>query len=711
MMLAFTTSHLLSGLADAGLKGVAVLGLAYLAAALLRRASAAARHLVWLLAMAGLLAVPVLSLALPAWRVLPTWAGVNLAAPAPAVPETAAEPAVENGADPATVPPTGDFMAAVPVVDPVEREAPSAAAADGGWRWLLALWAAGAGVALAPLVLGALSLWRLERGARPITSGPWADLLERLRSDLRINRRVVLLESDRRTMPMAWGLFRPRLLVPASAADWSAECRRVVLLHELAHVRRWDCLTQFVIRVARGLHWPNPLAWLGAHRATIEHEAACDDLVLAGGGDAPRYAEHLLHVASRLPVERLAAAAAIAMARPSKLEGRLLGILDGTRNRRALHATSVALAVVVVAAALVPLATLRLAVADEGALTAGPAARTADSATAGAATKPAPSPVHPAVATAEAFMKAVAAGRATDAADLYPTGKMHAGATKRLREAFDLSAWRVVKAWADAERACVITSVLKPKAGDARGGAEGIGLIRSGGRWLLRDMDSLPRPAAVEGFVAKFRQAVPKAVQVFPSPAKAPVGISPGDLKKRLNLTPEQRAKLRRWFKEHQGKGALSPEALAGFPRSILNEKQRAVLEQTIQAAAAPRSEKDAERQRLTKVLGLMTAIGSMFQGVGPAISRNDREGALKLVTEILAMEPEFVAAAKGTPLEPFGKIVPGETRRLQKALTDGRMDAARNHLDAIGRQGTAAMDLCRELLGKRFRVTAPANP
>ena len=224
-------------------------------------------------------------------------------------------------------------------------------------------------------------------------------------------------------------------------------------------------------------------------------------------------------------------------------------------------------------------------------------------------------------------------------------------------------------------------------------------------------MDSLPRPAAVDGFVAKFRQAAPKAVQVFPSPAKATVGISPGDLEKRLNLTPEQRAKLRPWFEEHQGKGALSPEALAGFPRTILDEKQRAVLEQAIRAAAAPRPEKNAERQRLTKLLGLMMAIGSMFQGVDPAISRNDRQGALKLVTEILAMEPAFVAAAKGTPLEPFGEIVVTETRRLQKALTDGRMAAARNHLDVIGQQGTAAMDLCRDLLGLASRGAAPANP
>ena len=83
----------------------------------------------------------------------------------------------------------------------------------------------------------------------------------------------------------------------------------------------------------------------------------------------------------------------------------------------------------------------------------------------------------------------------------------------------------------------------------------------------------------------------------------------------------------------------------------------------------------------------------------------------MKRVAEILIWEPKFVAAAKGTPLEPFGKIAANETRRLQKALKDGKMDVARNHLDAIGQQGTAAVDLCRELLGLTSRGAAPANP
>src|SRR5262245_63723526 len=79
---AFGASSLL--LVDSAVKGTALLVLAAVAATILRRDSAATRHLVWLLAIVAMLAVPVLSAMLPQWRVLPEWAGLS---PKPAVVE------------------------------------------------------------------------------------------------------------------------------------------------------------------------------------------------------------------------------------------------------------------------------------------------------------------------------------------------------------------------------------------------------------------------------------------------------------------------------------------------------------------------------------------------------------------------------------------------------------------------------------------------
>ena len=71
----FSASSLL--LADSAVKGTALLVLAAIAVMILRRDSAATRHLVWLLAIVALLVVPLLSAMLPQWRVLPEWAGIS----------------------------------------------------------------------------------------------------------------------------------------------------------------------------------------------------------------------------------------------------------------------------------------------------------------------------------------------------------------------------------------------------------------------------------------------------------------------------------------------------------------------------------------------------------------------------------------------------------------------------------------------------------
>jgi hypothetical protein len=70
------TSSAFPMLLDVALKGAVLLALAGLATAALWRASAAMRHLVWSLTMVGLLALPILSVFLPQWRVLPQWSHV-----------------------------------------------------------------------------------------------------------------------------------------------------------------------------------------------------------------------------------------------------------------------------------------------------------------------------------------------------------------------------------------------------------------------------------------------------------------------------------------------------------------------------------------------------------------------------------------------------------------------------------------------------------
>ena len=196
--------------------------------------------------------------------------------------------------------------------------------------WLV--WLAGAGLMF--IWMGAGRFYRSEyfRAAKPWDDTGWARLLNEACEALRLRRRVRLLLSTREVMPMTWGWLRPVVLLPRSAAQWPEERRRVVLLHELAHVKRGDYFTQMVAQVVCAVYWFNPLVWVAARQMLVEREGACDDLVLAGGCKASEYAGHLVEIAYAF--RSVPQVAAIAMARSSRLEGRIAAIVDGSRNRR-----------------------------------------------------------------------------------------------------------------------------------------------------------------------------------------------------------------------------------------------------------------------------------------------------------------------------------------------------------------------------------------
>ena len=331
-------------LASAALKSTLVLGAAWLIAYVLRSRSAAARHMVWTASAAALVALPFLSVGLPALHlplanaVLPADGGLVFRA-------TAAT------SDPA------DGGVAVARQTPAARRSPAPAAERGidGKAALMLLWMAGIAAGFVQMLAAWAMLWRTRRAARV---SPDQDEAERLAIHLGIEHPVRVLETAS-GMPMTYGVLRPTVLLPEEARRWSGERRRVVLLHELAHVLRGDAVTHLLARTALALHWWNPLAWAAWREFLKERERATDDLVLGTGAKASEYAGHLLEIARTMQARPASAAAGVAMARRSQLEGRLLAILDGRTARgqqgRAATAAAVVLAIVIMA----PLAAVR----------------------------------------------------------------------------------------------------------------------------------------------------------------------------------------------------------------------------------------------------------------------------------------------------------------------------------------------------------------
>ncbi len=316
-----------------------------------RRSAASARHLVWFLAVAGLLCLPGLSRLLPAWQ-RPLWAVGMHAGSAneltltlefvPAKPSTAS-----LHQTPAPSP-----AAAIHAPGPAQAAGGQRLATHFHTRWaasVLAVWFSGAVIILLSVAVGRLRLRALRRAAQSLSNGDWLAVLRLLCDELRIGRPVTLLQSADDVMPITWGWWQPVILLPAEADQWSLERRRVVLLHELAHVKRWDCLTQMIARLACAAYWFNPLVWVAARRMCIERERACDDLVLNGGCKASEYAAHLVEIARTF--RRVPQVAAIAMARSRGLERRVVAILDDHRNRHRVAKTTAALMALAVAGA------------------------------------------------------------------------------------------------------------------------------------------------------------------------------------------------------------------------------------------------------------------------------------------------------------------------------------------------------------------------
>lgn len=181
-----------------------------------------------------------------------------------------------------------------------------------------------------PALLGLFGNEWLRRRSRRLNGAEWLALCASLCRKYSISRRVELLQSGSSSVPLTWGVVRPVILLPDDASCWPDRKRRLVLLHELAHIRRFDVGYQLAGRLAAVLYWFHPLVWYALYRLRLECEQACDDCVVLEGERATDYASELLDLARSMRAPRLSIC--IAIARPNVLEKRLRSLFDETRS-------------------------------------------------------------------------------------------------------------------------------------------------------------------------------------------------------------------------------------------------------------------------------------------------------------------------------------------------------------------------------------------
>jgi beta-lactamase regulating signal transducer with metallopeptidase domain/DNA-binding beta-propeller fold protein YncE len=199
--------------------------------------------------------------------------------------------------------------------------------------WLAGTWVAGSAVMLLFFLYQLVLTAVYRRQAEPITDMEWIKEFGSVKDKLGVTAPVRLLRHRQVTMPMTWGIFRPVIILPADAVRWSEERRRIVLLHEMAHIRRYDYLSILTSQIACIVYWCNPFVWLARRRALIAREKSCDDYVLRSGVSITSYTRELLVTAQSLKSCRVTGVPVLAMGRPNELRARVIALLDAGQRR------------------------------------------------------------------------------------------------------------------------------------------------------------------------------------------------------------------------------------------------------------------------------------------------------------------------------------------------------------------------------------------
>ena len=169
-----------------------------------------------------------------------------------------------------------------------------------GYNWslfMVLIWFAGVFIASFRVLIGRFRLSVLQRDTDSPLIKEYRKKLYYLSEEMGIEKKVCLVMSSRCRIPFTYRIFKPVIVFPRESGAWPAERVRAVLLHELAHIRRRDYLTQSIARIICSLFWFIPFVWLAYAKLYQEQEKACDVFVVERGVRPADYASHILDLA------------------------------------------------------------------------------------------------------------------------------------------------------------------------------------------------------------------------------------------------------------------------------------------------------------------------------------------------------------------------------------------------------------------------------
>ena len=199
--------------------------------------------------------------------------------------------------------------------------------------YLFIAWIIGAAFGLLRVGFSLIRLHELRSTCTAVDLSQLGASLQASLSESQGRRNVTLCSSDAVRVPAALGYFRPIVVFPTWALqEIPAAELEAILLHELAHLRRWDDWTNLAQKILKAVLFFHPAVWFIESRLTLEREMACDDAVLAANFSPRVYAGSLLALAEKSFLRRGVHLAQAAVSHVWQLKTRLVAILRKDRE-------------------------------------------------------------------------------------------------------------------------------------------------------------------------------------------------------------------------------------------------------------------------------------------------------------------------------------------------------------------------------------------
>ncbi|MDE2800636.1 MAG: carboxypeptidase regulatory-like domain-containing protein [Gemmatimonadota bacterium] len=216
---------------------------------------------------------------------------------------------------------------------------------------VIAVYAIGLLILLIRVIYCLIMVCTFRQSLLPCADEQLQNNLQVLKNQLGIRRSVALAISDKIGSPTQVGLLKPLVVLPAPMVE-SRDQLKSILIHELIHVKRWDCLYRLLAMVGLAFYWFNPLYHRVKHLLFEVQEQACDDWTVTTTGNSESYADTLLNVATQLR-PRPAMALGMDMARATQVMARVNRIitLGGHVSPRVGRVSALVMAVVFIGGA------------------------------------------------------------------------------------------------------------------------------------------------------------------------------------------------------------------------------------------------------------------------------------------------------------------------------------------------------------------------